>query len=103
MNPTEVIKALDHITEHSKSVWLAENREGRLKAAPLSTIVKEAINRMLHVALKLGLAPSVIRAKTFYGTEVYAPIWSALPLKAKGFYSGEDLKLTKFIADTLKL
>lgn len=102
MNPAEVINALNDITEHSKRVWLAEGTRGRIKAAPFSILGKEVIKKLLRVGLKLGLVPSVIRAKTFYGAEVRAPLWSALPLKAKGFHSGEDLKLTKFISDTLK-
>jgi FkbM family methyltransferase len=52
--------------------------------------------------VRLHLAPIAIKAKTFYGETAYAPIWGALPLIEKGFYPGEDLKLTKYIADTLK-
>ena len=79
MNPAEVINALNDITERSKRVWLAEGTKERIKAAPFSILGKEVIKKLLRVGLKLGFVPSVIRAKTFYGAEVRAPLWSALP------------------------
>ncbi len=102
MTPAEVKQALHAILARSKEVWLAEDREERVKAEPVSTRVKDLINRFLRQLVRWHLFPSIMRAKTFYGTTVYVPMASALPLKAKGFYSGEDLKLTSFIADIIK-
>lgn len=102
LTPAETIKALNDIIEHPKKGWLAQNRKERLKASLFLTIGKALIRRVLFMLVKLHLFPATIRAKTFFGVQVYAPIWGALPLVEKGFHGGEDLKLAKFIVDTLK-
>lgn len=101
--PAETVKAFNDIFEHPRKGWLTKNRKERLKATPVSTLAKALLRRIIFFLVKLRLFPTVIPAKTLCGT-VYAPIWGALPLIEKGFNGTEieDVKLTKFIVDTLK-
>jgi len=102
MTPAEVVNKFNYIIGHFKKEWLAETRKERLKVAPFSTLSKAVIRRVWFLLAKLHFVPSVIRVKTFFGDRVYASVWSGLTLVGPGFHTGEDLKLTKFIVDTLK-
>lgn len=102
LTPAETVAALNNIIQHPKRGWMAADRKGRLKEAPFSTLGKAFIRRVVFLLAKLHLFPKVIRVKTFWGEKVYASVWSGLALVSPGFHTGEDLKLTKFIVDTLK-
>ena len=101
--PAEVREKFNFIIEHPKAGWLAGSRRERLRVAPVSTLAKAFVRRVIFLLVRLHLFPTVIQAKTFLGT-AYAPVWGALPLIETGFNGGEgeDIKLTKFIIDTVK-
>ena len=102
LNPAETVQRFNEIIAHPKRGWLAADREGRLKEAPVTTIIKGLVRHTIFFLAKIHLLPTVVRGKTFFEAKVEGPVWGVLSLEKKGFHTGEDLKLTKFIVDNLK-
>ena len=51
--PTEVRRKFNFIIEHPKAGWLAGSRRERLRAAPVSTLAKAVVRRIIFLLVKL--------------------------------------------------
>lgn len=76
-----------------------ETRRERLQNAPVSTLSKALIRRIIYAGHKMGLVPSVVTAKTFWGEKIRTPIFCFPQFL---FRDELELKLSKFLMSTLK-
>ena len=53
LNPAETVQRFNEIIAHPKRGWLAADREGRLKEAPVTTIIKGLVRHTIFFLAKI--------------------------------------------------
>ena len=90
------------ITANPDPFWFLASRKERLKKYPVRSLRNAIARRAIHSSINLGFMKKVVRAKTFWGEKIFIPSRSAFHLFEKGFFDGEDFRLTGYIINTLR-
>ena len=81
---------------------LLNTRREKLGHSPVRTIASAILRRIIYALVNLKILHDTIWAKAFWGEKILMPTRYAYPILEKGFFEGEEARLTAFILKTVK-
>ena len=81
---------------------LLNTRREKLAHSPVRTIASAILRRIIYALVNLKILHDTIWAKAFWGEKILMPTRYAYPILEKGFFEGEEARLTAFILKTVK-
>lgn len=86
----------------SHPFYFLDSRKERLRKYPLRALFLALVRRVLYFLEYIRFIPKQITTNTFWGAPVQGPVALVFPLLEKGFFEGEEMRLTNYMIQTLK-